>query len=53
MRKWGHAVGHSGIDLMDGGPNFFDLRFAGDILIFARSRQALDQMINSLMTHFE
>ena len=37
MRKWRHAVGQAGIDLMDGGPNLLDLRFADDIIICARS----------------
>ena len=46
MRKWMHAVGQAGIDLMDGGPNLFDLRFADDILIFARSRHELGQLDN-------
>ena len=36
---------------MDGGPNLLALRFADDIRIFARSRQELCQMINSLMIH--
>ena len=53
MRKWRHAVGQAGIDLMDGGPNLFDLRFADDILIFARSRHELGQLIDSLMIHLE
>ena len=44
MRKWRHAVGQAGIDLMDGGPNLLDLRFADDILIFARSRQELGHL---------
>ena len=41
MRKWRNAVGQAGIDLMDGGPNLLDLRFADDILIFARSRHGI------------
>ena len=38
---------------MDGGPNLLDLRFADDILIFARSRHELGQLIDSLMIHLE
>ena len=53
MRKWRHAVGQAGIDLMDGGPNLLDLRFADDILIFAQSRQERAQLIHSLMIHLE
>ena len=53
IRKWRHAVGQAGIDLMDGGPNLLDLRFADDILIFARSRHELGQLIDSLMIHLE
>ena len=48
MRKWGHAVGQAGIDLMDGVPHLIDLRFADDILLFARSRHELGQLIGSL-----
>ena len=29
MRKWKHAVGQAGIDLLDGGPNLLDLTFRG------------------------
>ena len=53
MRKWRHAVGQAGIDLMDGGPNLLNLRFADDILIFARSRQEAGHLIDSLMIHLE
>ena len=41
MRKWRHAVGQAGIDLMDGRPHLLDLRFVDDILTFARSLQEL------------
>ena len=51
MRKWRHAVGQAGIDLMDGGPNLLDLRFADDILIFARSRHELGQLIFFFSAH--
>ena len=33
-------------------PNLLDLRFADDILIFARSRHELGHLISSLMIHF-
>ena len=42
IRKWRHAVGQAGIDLMDGGPNLLDLRFADNIIICTRSRHELD-----------
>ena len=35
-QKCKHAFGQAGIDLMDGGHNLLDLRFADDILIFGR-----------------
>ena len=41
------------IDLMDGGPNLLDVRFADDILFLARSRHELGQFIYSLMIHLE
>ena len=41
------------IDLMDGGPNLLDVRFADDILIFVCSRHELGQLIDSLMIHLE
>ena len=53
MRKWRHAVGQAGIDLMDGGPNLLDLRFADDIIICARSRHELGQLVDSLTIHLE
>ena len=53
MRKWRHAVGQAGIDLMDGRPHLLDLRFVDDILIFARSLQELGQLIDRLMIHLE
>ena len=53
MRKWRHAVGQAGIDLMDGGPKLLDLRFADDIVICARSRHELGQLVDSLTIHLE
>ena len=53
MRKWRHAAGQAGIDLMDGGPNLLDLRFADDIIICARSRHELGQLVDSLTIHLE
>ena len=52
MRKWRHAVGQAGIDLMDGGPNLH-LGFAGDILVVARSRHELGQLIGSVIIQLE
>ena len=31
MRKWRHAVGQAGIDLMDEGPNLLDVGFADEL----------------------
>lgn len=42
MQKWKHAIGQAGIDLIDGGHNLLDSRFADDILIFG---PALGQLI--------
>ena len=50
MRK---CVRQAGIDLMDGGPHLFDLHFADDILILARSRHELEQLIESLIIHVD
>ena len=41
MRKWVHAVGQAGIDLMDEGTNWLDLPFADYILIFTHLRGEL------------
>ena len=38
---------------MDGGPNLFDIHFADDILIFARSHQESRQSIDSLVLCLE
>ena len=38
MREWTAHVGNNGFNLIDGGLNLFDLRFADDILIFTESR---------------
>ena len=48
MRKW-----KAGIDLMDGGPNLLDLRFADDIIICARPHHELGQVVASLTIHLE
>ncbi len=53
MRKWRHAIGQAGIDLMDGGPNLLDLRFADDIRLFHRSHHELGQLIDSSVIHLE
>ena len=53
MRTWKHAVAQAGIDLMDGGLNLLYLRFADDILIFARSGHELGQLIGSMTIHLE
>ena len=38
---------------MDGGPNLLDLRFADNIIICARSRHELGQLVDSLTMHLE
>ena len=52
MREWRAAVGNMGFNLMDGGPNLLDLRFADDILIFVQARveagNLLDALVNQL-----
>ena len=54
MRKWRLDVEHAlcGIDLQDGLPKLLDLRFAGDILLFARTAQEALFLLETLMHEF-
>lgn len=54
MRKWKHAIGQAGIDLMDGSPNLFDIHFADDILILpAHIKNWGNSLIDSLVLCLE
>ena len=54
MRKWRRDVEHAqfGIDLQDGVPKLLDLRFADDILLFARTAQEALFLLETLMHEF-
>ena len=49
MRKWRMKVGDLGFDLSDGMPHLIDLRFADDILRFARSAMEVRKLLDSLV----
>ena len=49
MRKWRLKVGSLGFDLSDGMPHLIDLRFADDILLFARSAMEAGKLLDSLV----
>ena len=55
MRKWRLDVenAHYGIDLQDDLPKLLDLRFADDILLFARTAHEALFLLESLMQEFE
>ena len=53
MREWRAAVGNMGFNLMDGGPNLLDLRFADDILIFAQSRVEAGNLLDALVKQLD
>ena len=53
MREWRAEVGNMGFNLMDGGPNLFDLRFADDILIFAQSRVEAGNLLDALVKQLD
>ena len=54
MRKWRLDVQHAqcGIDLPDGLPKLLDLRFADDILLFARTAREALFLLETLMHEF-
>ena len=49
MWKWRLKVGDLGFDLSDGMPHLIDLRFANDILLFARSALEAGRLLDSLV----
>ena len=49
MRKWRLNVGDLGFDLSDGMRHLIDLRFADDILFFARSAMEVKKLLDSLV----
>ena len=49
MREWRAEVGNVGFNLMDGGPNLLDVRFADDILAFGRSRVEAGNLLDALV----
>ena len=53
MQKWRQRVENSacGIDLEDGGSKLLDLRFADDVLLFARSKFEAIFMLETLNLH--
>ena len=50
MKSWRDTVAMAGVDLGDGLPCLFDLRFANDILIFATSFTQVHNVLNALIT---
>ena len=46
-------MGNIGFNLMDGGPNLLDLRFADDILIFAQSRVEAGNLLGALVKQLD
>ena len=53
MREWRAEVGNMGFNLMDGGPDLLDLRFADDILIFAQSRVEAGNLLDALVKQLD
>ena len=49
MRKWRLNVGDLGFDLLDGMPHLIDVRFADDILFFARSAMEVGKLLDGLV----
>ena len=49
IRKWRLKVGDLGFDLLDGMPHLIDLRFADEILFFARSALEVGKLLDSLV----
>ena len=50
MAEWRCDVSENGLDLSDGGPPLLDLRFADDILLFAKSAEQLRYMFHKLLS---
>ena len=53
MRELRAAVGNMGFNLVGGGPNLLDLRFADDILIFAQSRVEASNLLDALLNQLD
>ena len=51
MSEWRLANPHGGIDLGDATPRLFDLRFADDILIFANTKEEVQNLLDSLVRY--
>ena len=49
MRKWRLKVGDLGFDVSDGMPHRMNLRFADDMLFFARSAMEVGKLLDSLV----
>ena len=53
MGLWRNQVEHFGLNLGDGMSHLLDLRFAGDILFWGESAQAVSSMLHALVTCLE
>ena len=51
MSEWRLANPHGGVDLGDAMPRLLDLRFADDILIFANTKEEVQNLLDSLVRH--
>ena len=51
MSEWRFANPQGGIDLDDGVFRLLDVRFADDVLIFANTREEVQDILDSLMRH--
>ena len=51
MRSWRFHLTGFGIDLTDGQKSLIDLRFAGDVLLFAKSSEEATELLDELISH--
>ena len=51
MSEWRLANPHGGVDLGDAMPRLLDLRFADDILIFANTKEEVQNLLDSEVRH--
>ena len=51
MSEWRLANPHGGVDLGDAMPRLLDLRFADGILIFANTKEEVQNLLDSLVRH--
>ena len=49
LKRWREQLQDGGLDLSDGGIPLLDLRFAGDILLFAKSSDEAAWMVDALV----